>query len=105
MKQEQSPIKCSEKAVDTTQYDLENINRAGEDTEMSDEEIDMENMDGAILANLNIMKGQMQQLPGGFVVNHHSKPPPSAHKMTKLPQTQEELEELSIDSADYQIKD
>ena len=41
------------------------------------------------------------------MVNHQqsSQAAPKSNRMKRLPQTQDELEQLSIDSADYQIKD
>ena len=48
--------------ADTTQYDLENINREVDEMAKTDagEEESMEEMDQSILANLNIMKGAGQ---------------------------------------------
>ena len=66
MMQEHSPIrvKQGEKVADadTTQYDLENINREVDEMAKTDagEEESMEEMDQSILANLNIMKGAGQ---------------------------------------------
>ena len=65
MMQEHSPIRVKKEdrdlvqEADTTQYDLENINREVDDmanTEAGEEE-SMQEMDQSILANLNIMKG------------------------------------------------
>ena len=62
--QEHSPIRVKKEdkdlapEADTTQYDLENINREVDEANTdAGEEESMQEMDQSILANLNIMKG------------------------------------------------
>ena len=102
------------KQLENTQYDLENF----PDMDMNDEEtnIDVEDEqqhDKLILANLNIVKNN--PIPVQYQVKEHvqfkegnnndNQLQDDANYMKKLPQTQSEVDELSIDSADYQIKE
>lgn len=87
---------------DQTHYDIENFNEQMEDETGADLE-DEEKHNELILANLNIMKDN--PIPEKYHIKAHHMASPEQREeiriMMKLPQTQEELDELSIDSADY----
>ena len=74
-----------------------------------DGEMDMNgDHDTQILANLNILKENMVDNPKyqlKYIPAQDANGKPKDTFFTSLPQTQDEIDGLSIDSADYQIKE
>ena len=79
------------------------------ENETNVDEMEAMDQDSQILANLNILQENMDH-PTEYQIKQFKAPFVNEYQeaktfFTSLPQTQEELERLSIDSADYQIKE
>lgn len=89
----------------STEYNIQNyVDEPGAEGDEDTQDDNESQHNDEILANLHIMKDHMQDNQDYQVRQQVVERDEGKTFFTSLPQTQDELDQLSIDSADYQIK-